>query len=64
MNKIIFLVEEIPEGGYTTRAPGESIFTEADTITHLRDEVSDSVKCHFDSDTEPKINQLNYSNSH
>ena len=29
MNEIIFLVEEAPEGGYTARALGYSIFTEA-----------------------------------
>jgi hypothetical protein len=31
VDEIIFLVEEAPEGGYTARALGYSIFTEADT---------------------------------
>jgi hypothetical protein len=31
MNELIFLVENAPEGGYTARALGESIFTEAET---------------------------------
>ena len=37
MNEIIFLVEESPEGGYTARALGESIFTEADDIQKLHE---------------------------
>ncbi len=42
MNEIIFLVEEAPEGGYTARAVGQSIFTEAATIEELRNEVRDA----------------------
>jgi len=30
MSEVIFLVEEAPEGGFTARALGFSIFTEAD----------------------------------
>jgi hypothetical protein len=36
MNEIIFVVEEAPEGGFTARALGESIFTEADDSASLR----------------------------
>jgi len=36
MNEIIFLVENAIEGGYTARALGESIFTEADDLESLR----------------------------
>jgi hypothetical protein len=32
MSEVIFVVEEAPEGGYTARALGVSIFTEADTL--------------------------------
>ena len=32
MNEIFFLTEEAPEGGYTARAQGLSIFTEAETM--------------------------------
>jgi hypothetical protein len=48
MNEIIFLVEKAPEGGYTARALGHPIFTEADTMDALRGEIRDAVKCHFD----------------
>lgn len=30
MNELIFIVESAPEGGYTARALGASIYTEAD----------------------------------
>jgi len=32
MNEILFLVETAPEGEYTARALGETIFTEADNL--------------------------------
>jgi hypothetical protein len=48
MNEIIFLVEEAPEGGFTARALGESIFTEADTMEDLRQQIRDAVACHFE----------------
>jgi hypothetical protein len=35
MKELIFVVEEAPEGGYTARALGESIFTEAEDIETL-----------------------------
>ena len=50
MSEIIFIVEEDPEGGYLARALGHSIFTEADTLEQLHENVRDAVKCHFDDD--------------
>lgn len=38
-SELVFLVEEAPEGGFTARALGEAIFTEADDIESLRDMV-------------------------
>ncbi len=55
MNEIICLVEEAREGGYTAKALGESIFTEADTIDKLKKMIRDAVPCHFDKDKLPKI---------
>ncbi|MEW5804311.1 MAG: 2-oxoisovalerate dehydrogenase [bacterium] len=60
MNEIIFLVEEKPEGGYTARALGESIFTEVDDIQHLHDMVRDAVHCHFEEGQAPKIIRLHF----
>ena len=58
MNEIIFLVEEAPEGGYTARALGESIFTDADSLDELHANVRDAVRCHFDEGKSPKILRL------
>ncbi|MFZ5818361.1 MAG: 2-oxoisovalerate dehydrogenase [Chloroflexota bacterium] len=48
MNEIIFLVEDAPEGGYTARALGHSIFTEADSWEELKEAIQEAVRCHFD----------------
>ncbi len=55
MSELIFFVEEAPEGGYTARALGVSIFTEADTLTELHEQVRDAVRCHFDEGQSPKV---------
>ena len=60
MNEIIFMVEEAPEGGFTARALGESIFTEADDLTDLRLMIKDAVTCHFDEGTIPKVIRLHF----
>lgn len=57
--EIVFLVEDAPEGGYTARALGESIFTEADDLESLREMVKDAVHCHYDNvESRPKIIRL------
>jgi predicted RNase H-like HicB family nuclease len=48
VQEIIFLVEEDPEGGYTARALGHSIFTEGDTFNELKVNIKDALDCHFD----------------
>lgn len=58
MTEILFLVEQAAEGGFTARAMGESIFTEADTLPELRTMVQDAVHCHFEEDAMPKIIRL------
>ncbi len=60
MNELIFLVEEAPEGGYTARALGESIFTEADSVVELHGEIRDAVRCHFDEGEGPKVVRLHF----
>lgn len=59
-NEIIFLVEEAPEGGYTAKALGEPIFTEADDLGSLHDMVRDAVTCHFDKGMAPRIIRLHF----
>ena len=59
MTEIVFLVEDDPEGGYTARALGESIFTQADDLDALRQNIMDAVRCHFPDDKErPKMVRL------
>jgi hypothetical protein len=41
-------MEEAPEGGFRAKAPGESIFIEAETIDELKVNVIEAVDCHFD----------------
>jgi hypothetical protein len=60
MNEIIFLVEEAPEGGYTAKALGEAIFTEADTMDELKEMVKDAILCHFEESEIPKIIRLHF----
>lgn len=60
MEELIFLIEDAPEGGYTARALGASIFTEADDLPSLRDQVRDAVRCHFDDGQGPKVIRLHF----
>lgn len=60
MNEILFVVEEAPEGGLTARALGESIFTEADDIETLHQQVRDAVHCHFEDGEAPRIIRLHF----
>jgi len=60
MTELIFMVEEAPEGGYTARALGESIFTEADDLPQLHAQVRDAVRCHFEEGQQPKVVRLHF----
>ncbi|OGQ47487.1 MAG: 2-oxoisovalerate dehydrogenase [Deltaproteobacteria bacterium RIFCSPLOWO2_02_FULL_44_10] len=58
MTEIIFIVEEAPEGGYTAKALGHSIFTEADTWEALQKNVRDAVHCHYENGKSPQMIRL------
>jgi len=60
MRELIFVVQEAPEGGFTARALGQSIFTEADALTELPAKVRDAVRCHFEEAKGPKVARLHY----
>jgi len=60
MEELIFLIEDAPEGGYTARALGAAIFTEADDRESLREMVRDAVRCHFDEGQGPKVIRLHF----
>ena len=58
VTEIVFVVEEAPEGGYTARAVGVSIVTEAEDMPALRTAVRSAVRCHFDAAEMPKLIRL------
>ncbi len=60
MDEIIFVVSEAPEGGFTARALGEAIFTEADDLLSLRERVRDAVRCHYDEGKAPRVVRLHF----
>lgn len=60
MSEIIFVVEEAPEGGFTARALGHSVFTEANDLGTLRANVREAVDCHFDDESRPRIIRLHF----
>ena len=55
MIEVIFVVEDAPEGGFTAKALGEGIFTEAETVEELRKNVKEAVECHFEPESMPKM---------
>lgn len=60
MSEIVFVIEIAPEGGFTARALGESIVTEADTEAQLRVAIQDAVHCHFDEGKMPKVIRMHF----
>lgn len=61
MSELIFLVEEDPAGGYTARALGYSIFTEAETKKELAANVREVVELYFEQPEQmPKMVRLHY----
>jgi hypothetical protein len=60
MSEVVFVVEESQEGGYTAVAVGQSIVTEADSVSELRDQVRDAVRCHYEEEEVPKLIRLHF----
>jgi len=58
--ELIFLVEESAEGGYQSRALGESIFTEADDMNQLKENVREAVVTHYDEGNHPRVIRLHF----
>ena len=56
MTEMVFIVEEDIDGGFTARAAGQSIFTEAETMDELKQNIREAVECHFENpEDRPKI---------
>lgn len=60
MSEIIVVIEESPEGGYSARAMGYSIFTDAESLDEIRENIKDAIKCHFDEKEMPKLLRLHF----
>lgn len=61
MEEIFFLVKEDEFGGFTAKAIGYSIFTEAETVSELRLNIKEALECHFDIPNQmPKIANLHF----
>ena len=61
MKEIFFIVQEDQESGYTARAVGQSIFTEAETIPELKENIKEALLCHFDNPEDmPKVANLHF----
>lgn len=59
MSEIVFqITEDDTDGGFTARALGHSIVTEADTWEQLRTNVREAVLCHFDEGQVPAVIRL------
>ena len=62
--EILFVVEEDPEVGFTARALGEPIFTEADSAEELEASVRDAVVYHFEESDRPSVIRLHFVRQH
>lgn len=60
MEELTFVVARLPEGGYTARAVGASIFTEADDVESLREQVLEAVRTHFEDGKAPSVVRLHF----
>jgi hypothetical protein len=60
MNEIIFLVEDAVEGGYLAKALSQPIFTEAETMDQLKENIREAVRCHYEDNNTPPIIRLHY----
>lgn len=60
MNEIIFLVEDSVDGGFEAKAVGYSIFTQAEDMDELKNNLVDAVDCHFEPADKPKMIRLHY----
>ena len=56
--EITFQVREEPDGGYSARAVGFSIFTQGDDWDHLKFMIRDAVLCHFDEGEAPETDRV------
>lgn len=54
-SKLVFMVEEAPDGGYLTRAPGEAILTGADDLHDLGSMARDAAPWQFEEGDRSRV---------
>ena len=55
VGEVIFVVESCPEGGFTARGLGQSVFAQAETLDLLQADIRSAVACHFDQEAVPGL---------
>ena len=61
MTELLFIVTESPGGGYSARAVGQPVFTQADTDGELERNVREAVLVHFaDPEQRPRVLHLRF----
>ena len=60
-SEIVFQVRESPEGGYSARAVGYSVFPQGDDWDDLIYMMRDAVLCHFDDGEAPQAIRVTWS---
>lgn len=60
MIAITFIVDEVLTGGFTAKAMGASIFTEAESYEQIREIIKKAVRCHFEGSELPKVIKLHF----
>lgn len=58
VGEVIFVVESCPEGGFTARGLGRSVFAQAETLDLLQADIRSAVACHFDQEAVPGLIRL------
>ena len=61
MSEIIFLIEEADDGSFIAKGLNYGIYTDADTVEELRQNIRDAVVCHFDeNEAKPSVIRLHF----
>ena len=60
MTEIIFLCEDAQDSGFIAKALGYSIYTQADSVEELQENIRDAVNCHFDEGDKPTVIRLHF----
>jgi predicted RNase H-like HicB family nuclease len=51
--KLLFVVQEDPNGGYIAKAPGYGIYTQGETMDELLANIKEAIQCHFEEGKSP-----------